>query len=230
MIETIHQNTLFVVINKPPGVSFHSEDGTPGLFERVKLQFGLTELYPVHRLDKVTSGLVIFAKSQSVAAQFGELFEKHLVEKYYLAISQSKPKKKQGWIKGDMVKARRGAYKLLRSQDNPAITQFISVALPNVGRLFLVKPHSGKTHQIRVALKGIGSPILGDTLYGGVDCDRAYLHAYSLRFTIGTEDYCFICPPNSGEHFSKKQVNEKVTVTLAEHWQEPWLLFKGNTK
>lgn len=221
MTGLVYQNDEFIVIDKAPGVSFHSEDGTAGLFEQVKAEYRLDTLFPVHRLDKITSGLVIFAKTQSIAAQFGELFENHQVEKFYLAISTQKPKKKQGWVKGDMVKARRGAYKLVRSMENPAVTQFISLAAASGQRLYLLKPHSGKTHQLRVALKSLGAPIVGDALYGGEACDRGYLHAYGIKFTIGTKDYQFIKAPTHGALFCQSEMTEQ----LSQHWPEPWTLF-----
>lgn len=221
MIEIQFQNEDFVVTVKPQGVSFHSETGEPGLFEQVKTQLNTGELYPVHRLDKLTSGLVIFAKHQSAAAEFGGLFEQHQVDKYYVAISDQKPKKKQGWIKGDMAKARRGAFKLLRTMDNPAKTRFISTSVTPGTRLYLLKPYSGKTHQLRVALKSVGAPIIGDELYGGEPADRAYLHAYALRFTLSGEYFEFRCPPCSGEQF----IQPTLSAHLLNTWHNPWDLF-----
>ncbi|MFT4929320.1 MAG: tRNA pseudouridine32 synthase/23S rRNA pseudouridine746 synthase [Phenylobacterium sp.] len=226
MIESVFSNNDFMVIHKTSALNFHTEDGEPGLFEQVKAQFGLTELYPVHRLDKLTTGLVIFAKTKAVAAAFGRLFESHQINKFYLAISDQKPKKKQGWVKGDMAKARRGAWKLLRSQDNPAITQFISQPLslldqPKGCRLFLLRPFSGKTHQIRVALKSVGSPIIGDGLYSssGV-ADRGYLHAYGLQFTLNDQDFSFCVPPSTGCLFTSEPLK-----SCLEPWSEPWKQF-----
>jgi tRNA pseudouridine32 synthase/23S rRNA pseudouridine746 synthase len=217
-------NDDFVVINKIHATNFHTEDNQPGLFEQVKSALSIDQLYPVHRLDKLTTGLVIFAKTKVIAAQFGQLFEARLMNKYYLAISNHKPKKKQGWVKGDMTKARRGAWKLLRSQENPAITQFISTSISDGLRLFLVNPHSGKTHQIRVALKSVGSPIVGDSLYSSdLPADRGYLHAYALQFTLNEQIHQFICPPSHGEYFNTDSCKSQLT----QQWAAPWLLFKG---
>jgi tRNA pseudouridine32 synthase / 23S rRNA pseudouridine746 synthase len=162
-IALIFENDAFIIASKPAGVNFHSEEEA-GFVVQVSQQLGIP-LFPVHRLDKMTSGLVILAKNSETAAQFGKMFENREIEKYYLALSMRKPKKKMGWIKGDMTSARRGDYKLLTTMENPAITQFISCALRTHERFFLVKPHTGKTHQIRVALKSLGSPIAGDERY-----------------------------------------------------------------
>ena len=91
MIHILFENTHFIIAIKPAGVNFHSEEAA-GFVVQVSEQMGFP-LYPVHRLDKMTSGLVIFAKSFEIAALFGKMFENREVEKYYLAISMRKPKR-----------------------------------------------------------------------------------------------------------------------------------------
>jgi tRNA pseudouridine32 synthase/23S rRNA pseudouridine746 synthase len=225
MFKIITQTDDFVVVAKNAGINFHDEEQQgSGLFSQVKKQIikqsGATELYPIHRLDKMTSGLVLFAKNLKSAQIFGKLFEEHSVEKYYLAISDKKPTKKQGLIKGDMAKSRRGMYKLLRTMDNPAITQFFSYPIADKQRLYLLRPHSGKTHQLRVALTSIGAPIIGDPLYNSNSvADRGYLHAYALRFNFLGTVYEFIHPSDEGEYYLSQSVRDK----LAE-LDQPWLL------
>lgn len=218
----IFENDSFIAAIKSAGVNFHSEEEA-GFVVQVSEQLG-NPLFPVHRLDKMTSGLVILAKSSETAAQFGKMFEKREIEKYYLAISMRKPKKKMGWIKGDMASARRGDYKLLATMANPAITQFISCALRTHERFFLIKPHTGKTHQLRVALKSLGSPIAGDERYAQADEarkeERGYLHAYALRFTLNGEEFTFVSPPDKGERFVSAECR-----TQLETWKQPWELF-----
>ncbi len=221
--EVIYENDSFMVFNKPAGLSFHSEAGE-GFVVLAEKQMGL-KLYSVHRLDKMTSGLIVLAKSSKVANSLSQLFEERKIEKYYLAISIRKPKKKQGWVKGDMASARRGSYKLLSTHDNPAVTQFISTALRVHERLFLIKPHTGKTHQIRVALKSLGAPIAGDSRYANADEakeeERGYLHAYALRFELDGEQFSFMCPPEQGERFLSRECHDQIVL-----WDKPWELFK----
>ncbi|WDE12924.1 TIGR01621 family pseudouridine synthase [Thalassomonas haliotis] len=211
----------FLVVDKAAGVNFHDEEDLgQGLFNRVKAELKQNELYPVHRLDKMTSGLVIFAKNLACTQVFQQMFAAHQVEKYYLALSDKKPNKKQGLIKGDMAKSRRGSWKLLRTTENPAISQFFSYALGSGKRLYVIKPHSGKTHQIRVALSSISAPILGDShYYPQASGDRGYLHAYALRFTLKGEQFSFICPPSSGQEFVQTDFGNKLLDIGA-----PWLL------
>ncbi|XQW85702.1 TIGR01621 family pseudouridine synthase [Thalassotalea piscium] len=221
--EVISNNDDFIIIDKPDNLNFHDETQLgEGLFNQVKAQLQLKELYPVHRLDKMTSGLIIFAKNLSCAQWFQQQFEQHAIDKYYLALSDKKPKKKQGLIKGDMVKARRGMWKLMRSQRNPAITQFFSFSLANNTRLFIVKPATGKTHQIRVALSSIGSPIIGDTYYHcATTHDRGYLHAYALKFIYKNQSYQLMSAPSSGSLFTDPYVISTL-ANIGEPWNLKW--------
>jgi len=219
----VFQNADFVVVSKPAGLNFHSEE-SPGLVVLVKQDLGVEELYPVHRLDKMTSGLVVFALNKKTAQAFQVMFELHLVQKFYLAVSDKKPKKKQGWVVGDMLPARRGNWKLSKSKESPAKTQFISQSIEPGLRLYLVKPITGKTHQIRVALKSIGAPILGDVRYSDANeanlADRGYLHAFAIQFTLYNQLYQFVQPPEEGEVFLKPASKRLITS-----WGEPWNQF-----
>lgn len=211
MLTIIHNHNDWIIVNKPAGISMQQEQDEPSsssllqlaLVEAQKLDSSIIRLWPVHRLDKATSGLIIFAKSAKAAAQFGELFAHQQIEKHYLAIAPGKPKKKQGWIKGDMEKGRNGSWLLKRSQNKPAITYFTSCSIETeyqqAKRLYLVAPKTGKTHQIRVALKSLGCAILGDERYKGLAADRCYLHAFSLSFTWQDELIKFQCAPEQGD-------------------------------
>ncbi len=224
MFSVLQDHNKFLLINKSPGVGFHKDGGEDGLTAIIRKELGIDELYTVHRLDRVTSGILLFAKNMDVAKDLSRQFRRRQVEKYYLAISDRRPKKKQGLIKGDLEKARRGGWKLSRKVNNPSVTQFFSYSLDEGLRLFVLKPHTGKTHQLRVAMKSIGSPILGDPLYHKKEAedtgpDRAYLHSYALRFHVGEKEYSFICKPDNGRYFT----NEIFQDTL-NRCEIPWLL------
>ena len=218
MYQLLAETDDFMVINKSPGISVHKDQEEQGLTMAVTKDSGLAQLYLVHRLDKVTSGLMVLAKNPETAAALSEQFRLRKVEKYYLAISDKKPRRKQGAIVGDMDKARRGAWKLLRTRNNPAVTQFKSVSLGQGLRLFLLKPTTGKTHQIRVALKSEGAPILGDLTYyaQSEQEDRTYLHAYSLAFSLRGSNYQYRCLPEQGLRFDSHCRN-----VINEHYAEP---------
>lgn len=187
--DIVYQHQDFIIINKPCGISVHKDQEEQGLTTILAKQLNIPQVWLVHRLDKVTSGLLILALNAQSATHLSQLFAQHLVQKTYIALSKHKPKKKQGLIIGNMQKSRRGMWKLVQSKDNPAITRFYSVSCEANLRLFILNPQTGKTHQLRVAMKSLGSPILGDLLYGKNDeeIDRTYLHAYKLKFDYFNE-------------------------------------------
>ncbi|MFT6028367.1 MAG: tRNA pseudouridine32 synthase/23S rRNA pseudouridine746 synthase [Oleiphilaceae bacterium] len=138
------------VIHKPQDVPFHSLDESvkkdkelvhvEGIVSLAKKFLNDDHIFPVHRLDRMTSGLMIFARSQEANSELSKLFLEKRIEKYYLALSEIKPKKKQGSVMGDMAKGRSGSYLLKRSHENPAITRFftkkIAIILGMLGFIF----------------------------------------------------------------------------------------------
>lgn len=215
MIDIIYEHKNWLVIDKPAGVNFHTEGNELGVIAQLESQLS-TKLWPVHRLDKLTSGLLLIARDKESCAQLSDLFSKRKVEKFYLAICQSSLKKKQGLIKGDMASARRGAYKLLKSTDNPAITQFFSTSITSGYRLCLLKPKTGKTHQLRVALKSLSAPIVGDTLYTGEPFKRMLLHNFGLCFDYEGEHIAITHMPNFLPDFDVEACLKR------ENWLQPW--------
>ncbi|TCK01585.1 tRNA pseudouridine32 synthase/23S rRNA pseudouridine746 synthase [Volucribacter psittacicida] len=211
MFDIVFSHRDFIIINKPCAISVHKDDQETGLTTLLARQLGKEKLWLVHRLDKITSGLLIFALNVEAARELSRLFAEHRIHKTYLALSDHKPHKKQGTIIGDMKKARAGAWKLLRSREQPAITRFYSLSIVPCLRLFVLKPQTGKTHQIRVAMKSLGSPILGDSLYGNkVKTDRTYLHAFKLAFEYLGQPIVVSCLPQQGEHWQQPEVAQQI--------------------
>ncbi|EMA8956441.1 TIGR01621 family pseudouridine synthase [Vibrio fluvialis] len=224
MFDILLTHTDFLLINKHPNVSVHKDDGDTMLLQEVAKQSGDAQLYLVHRLDKMTSGILLLARNAQAASELSKAFAERQVEKFYLALGSKKPKKKQGLISGDMERSRRASWKLLASQTNPAVTQFFSLAAEPGERLFLCKPYTGKTHQIRVALKSIGSGIVGDPIYNaGNQADRGYLHAFALRFSYAGETYQWVCDPRYQGVLGEKWNSDIVSQGI-ESWLEPWSL------
>lgn len=208
--EIIYYHDDFIVVNKPIDVSVHRDDAEQGFIELLCQQERYDKLWLVHRLDKVTSGLIILATNREAAAILSGYFAEHLVKKHYIAIAKVKPKKKQGLISGDMQKSRNGSWKLLHTLNNPAITRFYSYSCEPQLRLFHLLPQTGKTHQLRVMMKSISSPILGDKRYTGESADRVYLHAYALQFSYQGNEFILKCLPTEGEYFKKVSVLDRI--------------------
>lgn len=224
MFDILYTHRDFLVINKHPNVSVHKDDGDTMLLQEVSKESGDQQLYLIHRLDKMTSGILLLGRNNKAARELSEQFAKRQVAKFYLAIGSKKPKKKQGLVSGDMQRSRRSAWKLINSHVNPAVTQFFSLASEPGERLFLCKPHTGKTHQIRVALKSVGSAIVGDPIYNPSNvADRGYLHAFGLGFQYQQQEYCFVCDPRNFAELGEKWHQENTSQSI-ETWLKPWEL------
>lgn len=196
----LHDDDFFVAINKPAGILIHrtsiSEDRV-FVLQLLQEQMGGIRLYPAHRIDRGTSGVLIFAKSPETARQFGEQFMGKTIEKKYLAMVR-------GWLhEPDTIDydltdkdSRRGPqhavthYKPLgRSEIDEPIGYKYKTA-----RFSLVEasPETGRRHQIRKHFAHIFHPVIGDVRHGDVkqnkyfrdvfDMRRMMLHATSLSF------------------------------------------------
>ena len=240
--DILHEHDDFLIVAKPAGVSVQGDRDGEGLVDLLHRR-GHEDCIPVHRLDKVTSGLVVFARSPGAARDLSECFQKREVDKYYLAISDRKPRKKRGTVRGRMVRTRRGAWRFAKRDGKQAITQFFTTSIRPKLRLFIIRPLTGRTHQIRVALKSIGAAILGDPVYypgasriaidpndppvaEGMsipektdrEIDRTYLHAYCLSFRYRDEPFRFTVPPDGGWFDSAD------FLAAFESYREPWEL------
>ncbi len=224
-LRCIYQDKHLYAIHKPAGIPFHSLDESnqdnetlhhvEGIVSLTKKYLNDEQIYPVHRLDRMTSGLMIFARSSEINSELSKLFAEKKIEKYYLALSANKPKKKQGAVIGDMSKGRSGSYLLKRSLENPAITRFFASKIlinDESAWFYVLKPETGKTHQLRVALKSLASPILGDSRYSGKAATRGYLHAYKIRFDLRGERYEIVDPYFNGAEFSFEKITSFIEV------------------
>ena len=217
-LHIVGESARWVVVDKPHGVPCHANskgEGVLTLLRRQQVARGesdaaVKEYRLVHRLDDGTSGCLVVAKDRDAAATLGSAFRERRVRKAYVALTASEPKKKKATIAGDLVKARRGAWKLDRSCSPGACactvftrTVGLGAPAPEAGdaarRLLVARPVTGKTHQIRVAAKANGAPLLGDALYGAQQADRLYLHAAAIAVDdVGID---VSTPPTAGAAF-----------------------------
>ena len=203
-IPIVAEGPDYLVVHKPAGVPCHRREDVPGILELV----GGADLKLAHRLDDGTSGCLVLAKGRRAAAAIGDAFAGKRVGKVYVGLTASRPSKKKGVIVGDMVRSRRSQWRLTRDSANPACTWLSrSIGLgpgeDPAARLLVARPLTGKTHQIRVAAKSIGAPLLGDGLYGGGKADRLYLHAAAIRIPeLGLDARA---SPDSGASFLSRR-------------------------
>uniref|UniRef100_A0A7S4BN48 Pseudouridine synthase RsuA/RluA-like domain-containing protein n=1 Tax=Chrysotila carterae TaxID=13221 RepID=A0A7S4BN48_CHRCT len=172
-LRVVHATSGLLFVNKPPSMEFHSREGTLGVLPRLRQMQadGLLPytgpLFSVHRLDAVTSGLLMVAKSREAAVEVGALLRERRLQKYYVALSAKPPSKRQGRVRGDMARSRRGQWMLTRSMSNPSLTHFVSSPLAHTegggSKLFafVLKPSTGRTHQLCAA-----APCLPRMLHG----------------------------------------------------------------
>jgi 23S rRNA pseudouridine1911/1915/1917 synthase len=175
-------------VDKPAGVpaqpTLTSDRGTlPEL--AVALLGG--EVTLVHRLDRETSGVTVFARSRAAAAALAEAVRTGAPEKTYLALTVRAPSPPEGRIEAALGKdpARAGLRRVAADGD-PAATRYRTIAIGPAAALVEAQPETGRTHQIRVHLAHRGAPLLGDARYGGprrvgeVEIPRVMLHARRL--------------------------------------------------
>jgi len=195
-LEVVHENKDFIVVNKMAGrISEKNpfEDGT--VEDQVLEHFLKSKPKPyigvIHRLDRVTSGVLVFAKKKSVLVEFNNLFSSRKVQKTYLAIVNNKPPKNKGSLVHFLVKNKREKRAdIVQSKTKDAqecILSYQLIGQNDFGYLLEIKPKTGRFHQIRAQLAHIGLPIIGDEKYGS---DRAYLplsiclHARTITYQI----------------------------------------------
>ncbi len=183
----IFEDEHLLVVAKPAGWNTHapSPHAGEGIYDWLKhREPRWASLAILHRLDKETSGVLVFGKTPLANQSLTEQFTDRRVHKKYLLLTDRAVPPKEFTVKTSLVRV--GEKYASRADGELAETKFTPIhdAKFEIGKLKMMnaEPLTGRTHQIRVHAAENGFPILGDTLYGGTDSSRVYLHASEIAF------------------------------------------------
>ena len=178
-LSIIHEDEQLLVINKPPGSLSIPDRYNPdkkNLYHYLIHKYG--EIYPVHRLDKDTSGVMVWAKSELAHKRLNIQFEERSTEKIYHAIVEGNPIEQQGIIENRLIFQSNGKGSVSNSKKGkPSYTEWGVLESFSGFSLLAIKPKTGRTHQIRIHMQYIGHAIVADQTYG----IREALFAHDLK-------------------------------------------------
>lgn len=188
----LYEDDDVIVINKPEGVLTHAnsayrQEGSVASFARSHANSSLEgdRAGIVHRLDRLTSGVIICAKNPVAMAYLQKQFSQRTVKKSYVAVVAGSPEYKTALIDAPIGRNPANPKTFFVDQSGKsATTKYEVISETTETSTLLLQPTTGRTHQLRVHLEYIGHPIVGDTLYGGEIADRMMLHAYKLEITL----------------------------------------------
>lgn len=190
-VPVIYEDKNCVVINKPPGLLTHSKgafnpEATVSTWLRGRMKAPKGERAGiVHRLDRATSGVMICAKTTEALGWLQKQFSERKAKKTYVAVVTGTPKVARAIIDMPVERNPKKPQTFRVGSNGKSATTEYNV-LKTDGKLSLLelRPTTGRTHQLRVHLRHLGHPILGDELYGGQPAERLFLHAQELEITL----------------------------------------------
>ena len=214
----VHENRIlennddFIVIDKSPGVPV--QGGTKSKKNLIDILassefFKDTKPFPVHRLDKETSGIMIISKNHNSARLLTTLFRLRKIHKTYLAVCHGHISKKKGELKNELITFENNKKKIEK-----AITYYKVLSETDSTSFLELKPVTGRKHQLRKQLALINNPIVGDKKYilsnKKIKSDKdLMLHAYSLKFYINNKKFFYKANPPAAfnKYLNKKKLN-----------------------
>ena len=186
-LELIHEDHELLVVNKPAGLL-----SVQGKGDHLKdclitrLQAAFPEALLVHRLDMDTSGVIVFARTPAAQRHLGLQFEKRMMKKSYLALVWGQVDRKEGVIDLPLIVdwPNRPLQKVCHETGRAAVTEWKVLRHDETSTRMRLFPQTGRSHQLRVHMRELGHPILGDPFYAtgpARDFPRLMLHAETLR-------------------------------------------------
>ncbi|MEP7110359.1 MAG: RNA pseudouridine synthase [Ferruginibacter sp.] len=186
-VTTIFENDQFVALNKPAGVLSIPDriQSEPSLKDMLTDKYG--KIFTIHRLDRETSGIILFARDEFTHKYFSKQFEERAVEKFYLGLVHGTMPGKTGSMDGPIMEHPVFKGQMVINKNGKASLTDYEV-LEELGKYSLVKfkIHTGRTHQVRVHAKNIGHPIVCDPLYG--DGKPVFLSSIKKKYKLSKHD------------------------------------------
>jgi len=204
-LDIVFEDEYIIVLNKKPNMPVHpTRRHVMGTLANGLANYWMSldkpiKIRPVNRLDKDTSGLVLFAKSAHIQHLLSFYVGKEEFEKEYIAVVHGKMEQAKGTIDLPIAREAENAMKrVVREDGDRAVTHFETMAVLGEYSAVKIILETGRTHQIRVHMAHIGHPLLGDSMYGGIQgqIDRQALHAarMTMLHPITKQWHTFIAP------------------------------------
>ncbi len=225
-LDILFEDESIIAVNKQPGIVVHPTCSHPsgtianGLIKYLYEKNEYIKIRPVSRLDRDTSGIILFAKNSYIQEALIKQMGNNLFNKEYLAIAHGIFESSAGTI--DLPIARKPESIMLRcisSEGYPSVTEYEVIELLNNATYLRLHPLTGRTHQIRVHCQAVGHPLLGDFLYlpDSVQIDnseniinRQALHSYKLNFNHPiTKEQLFLTAPIPSDMLSALEILRK---------------------
>lgn len=185
--EILFEDEHLVVAIKPHGVLSEDSDRSANMPALLREQTGSAYIATVHRLDKTTDGVMVYAKTPQAAQQLSDAVRRGRVHKTYLAVVEGLPDPPQGTYTDllyyDRARGKSYVVKRERRGVKRAVLHYQVRGSLQGRSLVQIELETGRTHQIRVQFASRGTPLVGDRRYGGPPAERVYLSCQALRFS-----------------------------------------------
>ena len=211
-IPVLYEDDHLLIVNKPPDMSVHSNNpwGKNDLIQQLRRQRDSRELYLAHRIDRETSGIVLIARSITIASKLGEAFFGRKVEKEYTALVFGEMADDNGVIDLPICGDEKAVVRVKMTTDidsgAPSITEYTVLKRLNGFTMVNARPMTGRQHQIRVHLSAIGHPLVGDKIYKD---EKLFLRFIKDGFTEELEKELLL--PRHALHASRLSFKHPVT-------------------